>query len=185
MTQDVSLTKLEDQIRECFGRVVYSHKTHEKMADRCAKRLSRYKLGQILVTALTSSAALGVVVFDEFWLKLATAGVSFLTLFLSAYMKNFDPGGTAQKHRDAASKLWGVRESYLSLLTDLKTMPTEEARERRDDLQDQLEAIYASSPQTDYNAFLDARSALKYNEELTFDPKEIDCFLPVSHRKKK
>ena len=25
---------LEGQLRECFGRVVYSHKTHEKCADR-------------------------------------------------------------------------------------------------------------------------------------------------------
>ena len=183
MTQDVSPAQLEDQIRECFGRAVYSHKTHEKMADRCTKRLSRYKLCQILGTALTSSGALGVVVFDEFWLKVATAGVSFLTLFLSTYMKNFDPGGTAQKHRDTASKLWGIRESYLSLLTDLKTLPIEEVRERRDNLQNQLEPIYASSPQTDYKAFSDARSALKYNEELTFDPKEIDCFLPASLRK--
>ncbi|MEH0992030.1 hypothetical protein V7J87_28835, partial [Klebsiella pneumoniae] len=24
---------LEGQIRECYGRVVYSHKTHEKCAD--------------------------------------------------------------------------------------------------------------------------------------------------------
>jgi hypothetical protein len=68
-------------------------------------------------------------------------------------------------------------------LTDLKALPIEEARGRRDNLQAQLEPLYASSPQTDYKAFSDARSALKYNEELTFDPKEIDCFLPTSHRK--
>lgn len=33
---------LEDQIRECFGRVVYTHKTHEKMGDRCADTLRNY-----------------------------------------------------------------------------------------------------------------------------------------------
>jgi hypothetical protein len=27
---------LEAQIRECFGRVIYTHKTHSKMADRAA-----------------------------------------------------------------------------------------------------------------------------------------------------
>lgn len=41
---------LEDQIRECFGRVVYTHKAHEKMADRCSATLQRYKLCQIGAT---------------------------------------------------------------------------------------------------------------------------------------
>ena len=183
MIDDASLVPLEDQIRECYGRVVYSHKTHEKMADRCAQRMLQYKMGQLLVTALTSSGAIGVVVFDDFCLKVATALVSCLSFFISTYLKNFDPGGTAQKHRDTASKLWGIRESYLSLLTDLKSLPIEAVRERRDHLQDQLESIYASSPQTDGKAYSEAQSALKHNEELTFDPKEIDCFLPPSHRK--
>lgn len=183
MTEDVSAIQLEDQIRECYGRVVYSHKTHEKMADRCASRLWQFKVGQIVVTALTSSGAIGVVVFDDFRLKLATAFVAFLSLFIAAYMKNFDPGGTAQKHRDTASKLWGIRESYFSLLTDLTTLPEEDVRTRRNTLQDQLEPIYASSPQTDSKAFSDAKDALKNNEELTFSAKEIDCFLPAAHRR--
>ncbi|WP_439671124.1 hypothetical protein [Cupriavidus necator] len=34
-----------------------------------------------------------------------------MTLCISGYMKGFDPGGTAQKHRDAAANLWIVRES--------------------------------------------------------------------------
>lgn len=37
----------EDLVRECFGRVVYTHKTHERMADRCAATLRRYKMAQI------------------------------------------------------------------------------------------------------------------------------------------
>ena len=185
MVDDNSKTQLEDQIRECYGRVVYNHKTHEKMAAQCAIRMLQYKMGQIIVTALTSSGAVGVVVFDDFRLKLATAMLSCLSLFIAAYMKNFDPGGTAQKHRDAASKLWGVRESYFSLITDLAVLKPEDARERRDTLQEQLEPIYASSPQTDAKAFSAAQDALKNNEELTFSSSEIDCFLPAAHRRSK
>jgi hypothetical protein len=176
-------TQLEDQIRECFGRVVYSHKTHEKMADRCAARMLQYKMAQIAVTALTSSGAVGVVVFDDFRLKLATAFLSFLSLFIAAYLKNFDPGGIAQKHRDTASKLWGIRESYFSLLTDLSALEPKDARAKRDALQEQLEPIYNSSPQTDAKAFAAAQDALKNNEELTFSSGEIDCFLPAAHRR--
>ncbi|WP_120499091.1 SLATT domain-containing protein [Roseovarius sp. EL26] len=183
MPEDGLKTQFEDQIRECFGRVVYSHKTHLKMADRCAARMAQYKVAQIAVTALTSSGAVGVVVFDDFRLKLATALLSFLSLFIAAYLKNFDPGGTAQKHRDTASKLWVIRESYFSLITDLPEMELADARTKRDELQELLEPIYASEPQTDGKAFAAAQDALKNNEELTFSADEIDCFLPASHRR--
>ena len=46
---------LETQIRECFGRVVYSTKTHEKCADLCVARLRRIKVLQIILSALTTS----------------------------------------------------------------------------------------------------------------------------------
>jgi hypothetical protein len=176
---------MEDQIRECFGRVLYTHKTHEKMADRCAKTLSRYKLCQIGVSVLTTSGALSVVFLDEFWLKLVTAVLSIVGLWASAYMKGFDPGGTAQKHRDAASSIWPIRESYLSLLTDLRmrTISQEKAGLRRDDLQERLAAIYQGAPQTNGKAYEEARQALQKNEEFTFSDAEIDKFVPASLRK--
>lgn len=171
---------LEDQIRECFGRVVYTHKTHERMADRSGKTLNHYKLAQIVLTALTSTGAVGVMVTSETWLEVATVIVSFLTLFVSTYLKNFDLGGTAQKHRDAAAKLWNVRECYLSLLTDLPVLERSAAVERRDELQTMLAALYQSAPQTNDKAYGEAQKRLKEMEDMTFSADEIDCFLPLS-----
>lgn len=171
---------LEDQIRECYGRVVYTHKTHLRMADICAARLKRFKLIQIILTAVTSSGAVGVVFTNETWVEWATVAVSFLTLFVSAYLKNFDPGSTAQKHRDAAAKLWNVRECYLSLLTDLPTLDRKLAVERRDELQRMLAALYEAAPQTDGKAYSEAQKRLQKKEDMTFSEEEIDCFLPLS-----
>ena len=171
---------LEDQIRECYGRVVYTHKTHERMADRCADTLGVYKLSQIVLSALTTAGAVGVVVRDETWIEVATAVVSFATLFVAAYLKDVDPGAIAQKHRDAAAKLWNIRECYLSLLTDLPRLPHEAAIERRDELQATLAAVYAGSPQTNGKAYKEAQDRLKSMEDLTFTDAEIDCFLPLS-----
>lgn len=178
-------TPLEDQIRECFGRVVYTHKTHEKMADRCSATLQRYKLCQIAVSVLTTSGALSVVFLDQFWLKLATAALSIVGLWASGYMKGFDPGGTAQKHRDAAANLWPIRESYLSLLTDLRMggVSADDAGKRRDELQKKLAAIYLGAPQTNSKAYADAQKALKESEDYTFADEEIDKFVPSSLRK--
>lgn len=182
---DDSFTSLEGQIRECFGRVVYTHKTHEKMADGCSATLRRIKIGQIIVAAVTSTSALSLVFSNSSALKIVTACLSILNLLITGYMKGFDPGGTAQKHRDAAASLWPIRESYLSLLTDLRMrcITDEKAKIVREDLQSKLTVIYKGAPQTDGKAYAAAQAALKDNEELTFSDAEIDHFLPSSLRK--
>lgn len=178
-------SSLEDQIRECFGRVVYTHKTHEKMADNCARTLWRFKVAQIAVSALTACGALSLVFVDTLWLKIATAVISFITLCISGYMKGFDPGGTAQKHRDTATNLWVIRESYLSLLTDLRmqAITSEEAIKQRDELQRKLAAVYRGAPHTNAKAYSQAQNALKKNEDYTFSDAEIDKFVPSSLKK--
>jgi hypothetical protein len=177
---EVNAAALESQVRESFGRVVYSHKTHEKQADICAAVLRRFKLAQIILAALTTSGTLAVLFTNDFGLKLVTALVSLLTLFVSGYMKGFDPGATAQKHRDTAADLWAIRESYLSLLTDLSggAISDEVARSRRDDLQAALAAIYKSAPGTTPKAYGIAQKGLQQLEDYTFNPGEIDKFLP-------
>ncbi|KQO76364.1 SLATT domain-containing protein [Methylobacterium sp. Leaf88] len=180
-----AFTSLEDQVRECFGRVVYTHKTHEKMADRCGGTLRHLKLAQIILAALTASGATSSIFVDQPALKIATAVVSFCTLWISGYTKGFDPGGTAQKHRDAAASLWPIRESYLSLLTEMRMrrLTDDEAIKRRDDLQAKLAALYKGAPQTTAKAYAEAQKALQRNEDYTFSDAEIDKFVPASLRK--
>jgi hypothetical protein len=173
-------TALEGQVRECFGRVVYSHKTHEKQADLCSGRLTFFKIAQILLASITTCGALSILFTDNFVLKLVTALVSLVTLFVSGYMKGFDPGATAQKHRDTAADLWAIRESYLSLLTDIVggVLSDSDARQRRDVLQGELAAIYKSAPGTTPKAYSIAQRGLQRFEDYTFNPGEIDKFLP-------
>jgi len=185
MANTPELEALEAQIRECFGRVIYTHKTHSKMADRAASRLKWLKLSQIALSSLTASGAISVVFSDQFALKIATAVVSLGTVGLTAYMKGFDPGAVAQKHRDTAADIWPIRESYLSLLADIvggQALPAS-IRERRDELQASLAAIYKGAPHTDGKAYGEAQTALQQNEEYTFSDAEIDAFLPASLRK--
>lgn len=171
---------LENQLRECFARVVYSHKTHEKQADISSKQLARFKLTQVALTALTSSGVLAILFFEDFYLKCATAAVSLISLFVTGYMKGFDPGAVAQKHRDTGSDLWFIRESFLSLLTDYAngSVDRENACNKRDQLQADLAAIYKSAPGTTPKSYLSAQEALQELEDYTFNPGEIDKFLP-------
>jgi hypothetical protein len=90
----------------------------------------------------------------------------------------------AQKHKEVAAKLWDVRESYLSLITDLLAgdVSTTDARSRRDELQEELAAVYETAPRTLDAAYREAGIALKQREEPTFSDQEIDRLLPAPLR---
>jgi hypothetical protein len=176
---------LEDQLRDCFGRTAYSHKTHEKMADGCTDTLRQIKLWQLILALMSTGSIALTFWINETYMKVLATLISAGTAFLAGYTKSFDPGGTSQKHRDAANALWSIRESYLSLLTDLSSdaISDHEARKKRDSLQAKLEAVYKSAPRTNAKAYKAAQVALQLNEELTFSSSEIDRLLPSSLRK--
>jgi hypothetical protein len=177
---------LESQVRECFGRCAYTHKTHEKMAERASARLRWMKWGQILLSALAAGGAMGVL-FDRTspFFAYGTAALSIALLIVNSYAKNLDPGKIAQQHREAASDIWNVRESYLSLITDIRdnTFPLSDLRARRDTLQAELYKIYRVAPHTDGKAYGQAQDALQNKEDLTFTDREIDVFLPGALRR--
>jgi hypothetical protein len=174
---------LEAQIRECFGRVIYSHKTHEKCADIYLFRLASIKNLQIILATLTTGTILSDI-FSLFglgiWAKVLSAVFSITLLVLNAYSKNFNLGELAQKHRDTAIRLWEVREKYLSLITDIKAglLDAEATQAKRDILQAELEVIYSSSPATFNRAYKKAQKALQISEDFTFNDGEINKFLP-------
>ncbi len=171
---------LEGQLRECYGRVVYTHKTHEKCADILLARLSRVKFWQIILSALTTggfistffgSGQIGIVI---------GLTISTVLLVLNAYTKDYDLGELAQKHKQAANDIWFIREKYLSLIADLvmREKPIEALQDERDKLLQELHAVYMGSPSTTYQAYRKAQEALQKNEDMTFSDEEIDAFLP-------
>ena len=176
---------LEGQLRECFGRVVYTHKTHEKCADILLKRLSKVKLSQIILSAVTTAGFIGAAFGAGQIGALLGVLVSTALLALNAYTKNYDLGELAQKHRQAGADLWIIREKYLSLITDLKMgeKPIESLQAERDALLEELHAAYSGAPSTTYEAYRKAQEALQKLEDMTFSDEEIDAFLPKQLRK--
>jgi len=176
---------LEGQLRECFGRVVYSHKTHEKCADILVKQLSRIKIWQIILSAITTTGCISVL-FGIGKIGSIIAGlVSAILLCLILYQKDHDLAELAQKHKQAANEIWHIREKYQSLITDLvignKTL--EAIQQERDALLDELRSIYSGAPSTNFQAYRKAQQALKHNEDMTFSDEEIDAFLPKELRR--
>lgn len=180
MTDDLKI--LEGELRECYGRMVYTHKTHEKCADLLLKKHRRIKFWQIALSALVTGGILGTLSNDwKVILTAVSAMLSTILLALNSYTKDYDLGEIAQKHRQTGAELWKVRQKYLDLLTDLRIGDSsiDAYRERRDKLTDDLHAIYTGAPSTNSKAYQEAQKALKVNEDMTFAEAEVDAFLPM------
>lgn len=180
-------TILEDQLRDSFGRVVYSHKTHEKSADILLSRLARIKIFQIVLSALAATGGFSIILGTDEIKVWASFLLSTVLLILNLYARSDDLGGIAQRHRDTGSKLWVIREKYTSLIADLKMriVPIGALTKRRDDLMYELSAIYKQAPSTNHKAYRKAQEALKKSEEMTFSDTEIDDFLPEKLKKER
>ena len=185
---------LEAEIRESFGKVVYSQKIQDMCYCQLRKLQKRIKFWQIVLSAISTGGFLGVG-FDilkkfeisDTWSTfgniafLFTSGVvSLVLLCLNSFVKENNLCEQANNHKDAGNQLWSIRERYIFLLTSLKmgTMSLREIQEERIRLFKETNKVYQTTPPTNAKAYKQAQKALKENEELTFSKEEIDRFLP-------
>jgi hypothetical protein len=188
MVQDTltnKLATLEAQLRENYGKIVYSHKTQEKCADILAAQNRLIKNLQIILSALITTGLLVRIFKGEDWALIVSTVLAALQFGFTTFLREFNLGETIQKHSTAALELFDIREKSLSLLTDLKAnlLTPEEIKGKRDELQEELSKTYKGSPRTFSKAYKEAQKALQINDELTFTDEEIDKFLPNALRK--
>ncbi len=174
---------LENQLREMYGRVAYTHKTHEKMADGYIRKYRVIKGIEIIVSAIATSSLVLAVFGESRSGTIVGAVFSTVLLGLTLYFKEGSLGEHAQEHTAVASKLWGVREELLSLLVDFRDgQPIDEIRTERNRINATLETIYKNVPRTSLSAYASAQKALKESEELYFADDELDKMLPKKLR---
>jgi len=175
------------QVREAFGRVAYTHKTHEKQADICFTK-HRWLQGVLIALTAVSSGTFLVAVMGQFGnttvTSLVTSTVAVLVTWVTLGAKTFRFQDEADAHRDIASRLWDLRESYASLIADLMSgeIANADARARRDKLQEVTHSVYSIAPRTSPYAYGRARKGLKRSEELTLGSGELDLLLPEALR---
>ena len=177
---------LEGQLRELYGRVVYSHKAQEKSADILQTWLSRLKWCQIFLSAVSASGYVTTLFGVDVVGSIVGSTFAVVLLILNLYTKDHDLSGLASKHRRTAIDIWLIREKYLSLIVDLVSggKPLEVLQQERDTLADNLHSVYLAAPSTNSKAYAKAQEALQLNEEMTFSDKELDAILPTRLRTK-
>lgn len=183
--QNSQLQIIEAQLRENYGKIVYSHKTQEKCADMLTTQHHRIKNAQVILSALITTGLLVRIFKGAEWALILSTIMSAIQFGVTSYLKEYNLGETIQKHSTAALELFDIREKYLSLLIGLRArlLSAEELVNKRDELHEELSKTYKGSPRTFSNAYKAAQKALQVNSELTFSDKEIDNFLPQTLRK--
>lgn len=175
----------EGQIRQLFASVVWTHKIQEKQADIYRNRYRCMETIKILLSALTSSGIISVLFVDNFWLKVVSAILSGISLFVSIYCETYDLKTEANHHKRTALSLLSLRERIISLLSDIKCnkLSYDEIVSIKATLYDEYFNICDVAKDTCEKAVNKATKALKIRKDNTYSDSEIDSFLPIILRK--
>ena len=175
--------KLESQISEQFGKLVYSYTCHweEISILKCYNNLIKW--GEIILTAISATGMVSFLIFDEKWLAIIGAVFSTVSLALTLFSKEYNLEEKIVKHQNTADDLWLVREQYVSLLTDLEKISEEEICKRRDKLVADSSAIYKVALPTSDRSYKKAQKKLKKDEYQFFSQEELNKMMPSHLRK--
>jgi hypothetical protein len=185
MTPRADLAPLLAAARELYGRVVYSHKTHEKEREICTRRVRLMTRINITLTGLTTFLAILTAAIPATAALIATAVSATATVCFVVWQSSADPAGQESRNRVIGKELLWIREQFLLFVADCHgTMPPDQLQRRLEMLTRELTAVYKFSPDTSPEAYAAADKMLK-SGHFTFSDDEIDSFLPAELLKKK
>lgn len=166
-------------IRQTFGRLAYTHKTHEKETEIKRSQAFAIKVTNLAVISVTAAAALISPLVGSAsvaWLAFVAALVG---LVFSAFQLSFDPSRDAMLQTMAAKSYLSLRNEYRRLLVDAEsgTGTVEDIYQRRDAFGRELAQLDRAAPPTSKKAYEEARNSLKGSEELTFTEEEYHHLL--------
>ena len=78
---------LEDLVRTRYASVAWTHKIQEKQAEIYDKRYRILATVNIFAASITSAGIFSLIFTDQTWLKITSAVVSFVTIFISALLR--------------------------------------------------------------------------------------------------
>lgn len=172
-------------LRIDLGRIIYTHKTHEKEIELLSKAASIQRWMELILVSLTAGGSISVLLGTGLLFQLATAIFATLATIVMLYKISFNPEFAIHEHHNYARKIWYMREKYINLLCDLydHSLPFDNGRVERDRLLSELYEIYREAPNTGQKAFAITRKTLKILDEGKMSDKELDEILPQPLRK--
>ena len=180
-------TALEDLVRTQYANVFWSHKIQEKQAEIYEARHKLFSWINIISASLTSAGIISIVFVDQFWIKLVSAIVSFITTTISALLATFDYKSLAKSNKTTATKLVCYRNDLLLLLGKIESQkdPSKELFNEFELLQNSIHETYQNAPNTTARAVKKAGKAISENGDGTYSDDESDRLLPDTLKRRK
>ena len=166
--------RLKNQIKDAYGKVIYTYTAHHKLADRLEKENKYVKNAQIILTAVSSCGFFASIITNKVILTWASGIAAALSLCLNLYAKEYKIQNEVNQHRNAANALWNVKKNYVSLLVDFEVLEDIEIQNRREALCRRVSEINNNYPATDAKSYRAAQKALqKEEEQIVADRKSV------------
>lgn len=164
--------------RELYGRLIYSHLTHEKERLIWTGKVCWMNRINILLASATTFFAIISATMRPTWSIMATALFAVATASFVMWQSNYDPPAKESQHRVAAKELLWLRGQFLLLITDCYTTCSQkEIEQRLEALTRELTAVYKFAPNTSPEAYAQAKAIID-SGHFTFSDEEIDRLLP-------
>lgn len=186
MTPKGDLVPILATARELYGRVVYTHKTHEQEREIWSRKVCWMNRLNITLAGLTTLLAIVSAVIPQIVALIATALSATTTVCFLLWQSSVDPSAKEARHRVVAKELLWVREQLLLLITEchVSTFPLDHLQKCLEVITRELTAVYKFAPDTSSEAYSAAEKMIK-SGHFTFSDDEIDAMLPVDLRKQK
>ena len=135
---------LRDHLQLTFTEIIKRHHAHAAKAQSRARWGRRLRGGEAVLVGGAAIASVGAAFGQGQPLAIAAASMAGVALLVLLVNLAFDFDASARAHAASGAQLWGLRERYRSLLSDLHdgVLSVADARLRRDKLIDELRAIY-------------------------------------------
>jgi hypothetical protein len=138
---------LHDHLHLTFNEIIQRHDAHAAKAHSRARWSRRLRGGEAVLIGGVGMTAAGAALGHGQVLAIVAASMACLALIILLVDLTFDFDASARAHAACSAHLWGLRERYRSLLSDLHegVLDITDARLRRDKLIDELRAIYETT----------------------------------------
>ena len=178
MTQ--KMDDIKQSVRYTYGRVLWTHKIHEKQADIYLEKHKCLETWKIVTSCVTSAEIITLIFNDTLPIKIAAVIVSVIAACLTAISSTFDLQKMADQHRKTAAEIHGIREALHLLLLKIKTQKVteDEALKEYEKIGRRLETIYANAPSTTNAAVKRAEEKMGVHGDNEITNEEINSGLP-------
>lgn len=186
MSDDPEREYILGTARELFGRIVYSHKTHEKEREFCSKTTVRMNVTNVALSGLTTFLAVISAVLPSKCALIATAISAMFTVGFAVWQASFDPASKESQQRIAAKELLWIREQLMLLIMEchMPSVAIAQLQKCLETINRELTAVYKFAPNTSPEAYAAADKAIK-SGQVSFSDEEIDALLPPILRRRK